>query len=109
MSQLPDDIDWSLTTWEGSRRAQLSRALTLTLRDRLLVLDGMAEIAERLRRMRETGKLSTRVVALKEGVHFILQPLNVHQRAPFDARPTPRLSRWLVGRHCCALLRLLAN
>ena len=59
MSQIPDDIDWSLTTWEGSRREQLRRALTLTLRERLQAVEDMAEVAERLRQMRETGKLST--------------------------------------------------
>ena len=34
MSEARQDIDWSLTTWEGSRRAQLRRALELTLRER---------------------------------------------------------------------------
>ena len=28
MSDKRDDIDWSLTTWEGSRRAQLRHAGT---------------------------------------------------------------------------------
>jgi hypothetical protein len=59
MSQIPDDIDWSLTTWEGSRRAQLRRALTLTLGERLQALDDMTEITEHFRWMRETGKFST--------------------------------------------------
>lgn len=27
MSEKKDDIDWSLTTWEGSRPAQLRQAL----------------------------------------------------------------------------------
>lgn len=53
-----DDIDWSLTTWEGNRRAQLRHALTLTVRERLQVLDGMSELSERFRRMREAGKFS---------------------------------------------------
>lgn len=59
MSPIPDDIDWSLTTWEGSRRAQLRRSLKLTLRERLQALDDMTEIAERFRWMRENGKFST--------------------------------------------------
>lgn len=45
MDENQDDIDWSLTTWEGSRRAQLRHALTLTVRERL-------EAAERLGRCR---------------------------------------------------------
>ena len=59
MSQIPDDIDWSLTTWEGSRREQLRRALSLTLRERLQAVEDMAEVAERFREMRATGKFST--------------------------------------------------
>ena len=43
-----DDIDWSLTTWEGSRRAQLRRALSLTLRERMQAVEGLADVARRL-------------------------------------------------------------
>jgi len=35
--------DWSLTTWEGSRRAQLHRALSLTLRERMEPVAGTRE------------------------------------------------------------------
>lgn len=57
MSEIPDNIDWSLTSWEGSRRAQLRRWCTLSLRQKLLALDEMTEIAEHFARMRETGKM----------------------------------------------------
>lgn len=57
MSEIPDNIDWSLTSWEGSRRAQLRRWRTLSLRQKLLALEEMTEIAEHFGRMRETGKL----------------------------------------------------
>jgi len=57
MSEIPDKIDWSLTSWEGSRRAQLRRWRTLSLRQKLLALEEMTEIAEHLGRMRETGKM----------------------------------------------------
>ncbi|MDQ3562612.1 MAG: hypothetical protein M3436_00200 [Pseudomonadota bacterium] len=50
MSQTDDDIDWSLTSWEGSRRAQLRRWLTLTLRERLQAIKEMAELAARIAR-----------------------------------------------------------
>ena len=58
MSQIPDDIDWSLTTWEGARREQLRHWAALTLRERMQSLEDMAEVAERFRQMRETDKLS---------------------------------------------------
>jgi hypothetical protein len=58
MSPTPDDIDWSLTTWEGVRREQLRRAAAFTLRERMQSLEDMAEVAERFRQMRESGKPS---------------------------------------------------
>lgn len=56
MSEERDDIDWSLTTWEGSRRAQLRYALTLTLRQRLEAVEGMADVARCFQEMRDQGK-----------------------------------------------------
>ena len=57
MSEIQDNIDWSLTSWEGSRRAQLRRWCVLSLRQKLLALEEMTEIAEHFGRMRETGKM----------------------------------------------------
>jgi hypothetical protein len=51
-----DHIDWSLTTWEGSRRAQLRHALRLTLRQRLEAAEGLADVARRFRELRAEGK-----------------------------------------------------
>lgn len=59
MSENRDDIDWSLTTWEGSRRAQLRHALTLTLRERMEAVEGLADVARRLQEMRAQGELKT--------------------------------------------------
>ncbi len=56
MSEIPDDIDWSLTSWEGNRRAQLCRWRALSLREKLLALKDMTEVAEHFGRMRATGK-----------------------------------------------------
>ena len=56
MSENWDDIDWSLTTWEGSRRAQLRYALTLTLRERMEAVEGMGDVARRFEHMRAEGK-----------------------------------------------------
>lgn len=55
MSENRDDIDWSLTTWEGSRRAQLRRALALTLRERMEAVEGMADVARRFEEIRRAG------------------------------------------------------
>ena len=55
MSEKRDDIDWSVTTWEGSRRAQLRHALTLTLRERLEAMEGLADVARRFQELRAQG------------------------------------------------------
>lgn len=48
MSQSNDGIDWTLTTWEGSRRAQLRRWLALTVRERLQAIEEMTDLFGRL-------------------------------------------------------------
>jgi hypothetical protein len=53
------DIDWALTTWEGSRRAQLRRALTLTVRERLEAMAGLADVARRFQEIRAQGGFKT--------------------------------------------------
>ena len=40
-----DGIDWSLTTWEGSRRAQLRDAMKLTLTEKWQAVEEMADWA----------------------------------------------------------------
>jgi len=49
--QIPDEL-WAETTWEGNRRAQLRRALELTLRERLQAVEDMMEVAQRFQEMR---------------------------------------------------------
>ena len=39
-------IDWSLTTWEGSRREQLRRWAQLSLEEILLAQEEMSEFSE---------------------------------------------------------------
>ncbi len=46
--QPADGIDWSLTTWEGSRREQLRRWAELTLEEIILAQEEMRELSERL-------------------------------------------------------------
>jgi len=52
------DDPWEATTWEGSRREQLRRALRLTLRERLEALEELSELARHFEWMRKTGKFS---------------------------------------------------
>lgn len=42
-----DSIDWSLTTWEGSRREQLRRWAALSLEEILRAQEEMQELAEK--------------------------------------------------------------
>ena len=48
MSNTPDGIDWSLTTWEGSRREQIRRWSKLTMDEILAAQEEMAALAEEL-------------------------------------------------------------
>ena len=58
MTDETDVIDWSVTTWEGSRRAQLRYSLQLSLRERLEAIDEMARLAQAFSKARAEGKLS---------------------------------------------------
>lgn len=49
-----DTIDWSLTTWEGSRREQLRRWSRLSLREILLAQEEMRELSERFAKTRNS-------------------------------------------------------
>ena len=48
MSNTPDGIDWSLTTWEGSRREQIRRWSKLTMDEILAAQEEMAALTEEL-------------------------------------------------------------
>lgn len=50
-----DSFDWSLTTWEGSRREQLWRWAQLTLEEIVQAQEEMAELSERLADMRRAA------------------------------------------------------
>ena len=52
MTRLPPELagfDWSVTTWEGSRREQMRRWAALPLADALRAVEEMDDLAERLR------------------------------------------------------------
>jgi hypothetical protein len=59
MSEKQDHIDWSVTTWGGSREAQLRRALKLTPRERLAAAEGLADVLRRLGEMRARGEFKS--------------------------------------------------
>ena len=48
------EAGWETATWEGSRRAQLRAALSMTVRERLQALEDLARLAERLAAMTRT-------------------------------------------------------
>ncbi len=56
MTNQDPEIDWSLTTWNGSRRAQLRQWQKLSLRERLQALEEMGEISRHFARLRAEGK-----------------------------------------------------
>ena len=49
---VPDDFDWSVTTWEGSRREQLRRWSQLSLEEMIRAQEEMHELSERFAHMR---------------------------------------------------------
>lgn len=56
MTHDDDRIDWSLTTWEGSRRAMLRDAMKLTLTQKWQAVEEMADWARwTLQSRRERG------------------------------------------------------
>ena len=54
------EAGWETATWDGSRRAQLRVALTLTVRERLQALKALTELAQRLAEM---PRMDAKVVA----------------------------------------------
>jgi CRISPR-associated protein Csx17 len=58
MSEPNGDIDWSKTTFEGSRREQLRRWRALNLRQRLEALDEMTVLAQKFSELRRSQGIS---------------------------------------------------
>jgi hypothetical protein len=51
-----DDIDWSLTTWEGARQEQLRRWSKMPLAQMILALEEMQVLADKLTQARNTAE-----------------------------------------------------
>ncbi len=47
-AQAGEEIDWSLTTWEGARREQMRRWAEMPLVDLIRALEEMHSLAEQL-------------------------------------------------------------
>lgn len=58
MSNTDTDIDWSKTTWDGSRREQLRRWRKATLRERLLAVEEMADLSRHFAEVRAQRRSS---------------------------------------------------
>jgi hypothetical protein len=56
MTKDSDNIDWSLTTWEGSRREQMRRWSKLTMDEILVAQEEMASLADELKPS-DSGKI----------------------------------------------------
>jgi len=55
-SDLPSDIDWSLTTWEGARREQLRRWAALPLENIVAALEEMDTLARQFASAESRGR-----------------------------------------------------
>jgi hypothetical protein len=55
-SDLPPDIDWSLTTWEGARREQLRRWAALPLENVVAALEEMDTLARQFASPESRGR-----------------------------------------------------
>jgi hypothetical protein len=47
--RVSDEIDWSVTTWDGNRLRQHREFLALPFREKMRWLEDLAQVAERLR------------------------------------------------------------
>lgn len=45
-----EEIDWSLTTWDGARKEQLRRWSQMSLREMISALEEMHELSDKLNR-----------------------------------------------------------
>jgi hypothetical protein len=54
---MPDPADWSVATWEGSRRRQHQEFLALPFAEKLAVIEELAEVARFFAERREARGL----------------------------------------------------
>jgi hypothetical protein len=56
---MPDEIDWTLTTWEGNRRRQHEDFLALSFREKVALIEQLGEVSEFFRRKARVVDAST--------------------------------------------------
>lgn len=57
---MAEEIDWSLTTFEGNRRRQHEEFLALPLREKLRIIEQMEEVTEYFAARRAAREAATR-------------------------------------------------
>ena len=53
----PNDVDWSVATFEGNRLRELQRFRTLSFREKMKEVEGLGEVASHLARRRVANGL----------------------------------------------------
>lgn len=66
MAENEQPIDWTKTSFEGSRREQLRRAQAMSVRQRLEAMDQLSNMSERMRAMSKDGPFSDASKAARE-------------------------------------------
>ncbi len=97
-------MDWSQTTFAGSRRKQLRQAQRLTLRQRLEALDELTELSERLRAMPRQIAAPAAPTGVHEPRFLYLTDASRHDIVLDGCTPTP-LANYLKA---LGVLRLLS-
>jgi len=98
-----ESINWSKTTWEGSRREQLRRWRALSLRERLLAVEEMSELSQRLAAMRTQRQSRSADEVHESQVGYQGKPMN-NEIVLHGCTPTP-LANYLKA---LGVLRLLS-
>jgi len=90
----PGGIDWSLTTWEGNRRAQLERWASMSL-DRILESqEEMAALSEDL--ARQAGRITPGTAGGPPGLHPAERGKKAEEADARQSRPV--FPRGFIGR-----------
>lgn len=105
MTERDCNMDWQKTTFDGSRREQLRRAQTMTVRQRLEAMDELAALSERMRAMpRRAGAGASGVIGVHEPQTDYRAGKAVNEIVLAGCTPTP-LANYLKA---LGVLRLLS-
>ncbi|MBN8727976.1 MAG: type I-U CRISPR-associated protein Csx17 [Xanthomonadales bacterium] len=105
MSNDRQSVDWSRTTFDGSRREQLRRAAAMSVRQRLEALDQLTGLAERMQAMPRNASAATSAAPVREPeAHYSAQQSG-QELVLTGCAPTP-LAGYLKA---LGVLRLLSS